>query len=130
MFLRQLEYFQGIIFLTSNRVSVFDQAIKSRIHLALQYTSPGTSIRRALWLKNLQTVPKEELDLDFEEALNAVQDTEMNGREISNSITTARTLAKSEGQKLKIEYLETIVKVWSEFEETAGKLNDVKEGRV
>jgi AAA+ superfamily predicted ATPase len=127
VFLRQLEYFQGIIFLTSNRVSVFDQAIKSRIHLALQYASPGIQVRRTLWLKNLQSVPEEELDLDFEKALDAVQDTEMNGREISNSITTARTLAKSEGSRLKIEYLETIVAVWREFEDSLGKLN-LKDG--
>ena len=40
----------------------------------------------------------------------------MNGREISNSITTARTLAESEGSKLKLEYLQTIIQVWAEFE--------------
>jgi hypothetical protein len=45
-----------------------------------------------------------------------VEDTEMNGREISNSITTARTLAESEGSKLKLEYLQTIIQVWAEFE--------------
>ncbi len=117
MFLRQLEYFQGIIFLTSNRVSVFDQAIKSRIHLALQYVSPGKEVRRMLWQKHLEKVPEEDIEMDLEEALNSVQETEMNGREISNSITTARTLAKSEGSKLKLEYLQTIVQVWAEFEE-------------
>ncbi|KAE8447777.1 hypothetical protein EG329_010171 [Mollisiaceae sp. DMI_Dod_QoI] len=118
VFLRQLEYFQGIIFLTSNRVSVFDQAIKSRIHLALQYASPGKAVRRTLWKKNLENIPVEELDLDFEKALNAVEETDMNGREISNSITTAKTLAKSEGSKLKLEHLKTIVRVWNDFEES------------
>ncbi|KUJ16761.1 P-loop containing nucleoside triphosphate hydrolase protein [Mollisia scopiformis] len=123
VFLRQLEYFQGIIFLTSNRVSVFDQAIKSRIHLALQYASPGKCVRRTLWKKNLESVPREDLDLDLEKALDAVEGTEMNGREISNSITTAKTLAKSEGSKLKLEYLQTIVQVWSEFEESLSKMS-------
>jgi hypothetical protein len=42
----------------------------------------------------------------------------MNGREISNSITTARTLAESEGSKLKLEYLQTIIQVWAEFEDS------------
>lgn len=122
MFLRQLEYFQGIIFLTSNRVSVFDQAIKSRIHLALQYTSPGKAVRRLLWEKHLANVPAGDIDLDVGEALDAVEDTEMNGREISNAITTAKTLAKSEGSKLKLEYLQTIVQVWTEFEVSLLKL--------
>jgi AAA+ superfamily predicted ATPase len=112
-----LEYFQGIIFLTSNRVSVFDEAIKSRIHLALQYSSPGKTVRRLLWQKHLANVPAEEIDVDVDEVLKALEGTTMNGREISNSITTARTLAKSEGSKLKLEYLQAIVQVWSEFEE-------------
>ncbi|XMA16702.1 hypothetical protein WAI453_009493 [Rhynchosporium graminicola] len=126
VFLRQLEYFQGIIFLTSNRVSVFDQAIKSRIHLALQYTSSGREVRRMLWEKHLAHVPAKELDLNLEEALVAVEGVEMNGREISNAITTAKTLAKSEGSKLKLEYLQTIVQVWSEFESSLLKLQREK----
>ncbi|KAG4433617.1 hypothetical protein IFR05_010893 [Cadophora sp. M221] len=125
VFLRQLEYFQGIIFLTSNRVSVFDQAIKSRIHLALQYTSPGKEVRRMLWEKHLANVPADEIDLSLAEALSAVEDTEMNGREISNAITTAKTLARSEGSKLKLEYLQTIVQVWNEFELSLLKLQKV-----
>lgn len=129
IFLRQLEYFQGIIFLTSNRVSVFDQAIKSRIHLALQYQTPSKSVRRMLWQKHLARVPVEEIDIDIEEALDAVQDTEMNGREISNSITTATTLARSEKSKLKLEYLQTILEVWTQFEESLNSLEkaDVEE---
>lgn len=50
----------------------------------------------------------------------------MNGREISNSITTARTLAESEGSKLKIEYLQIILQVWSKFEETFGGLQKLE----
>jgi AAA+ superfamily predicted ATPase len=118
VFLRQLEYFQGIIFLTSNRVSVFDDAIKSRIHLALQYASPDKVVRRQLWQKHLANVPAEEIEMDVDAGLDALEDTTMNGREISNSITTARTLAKSEGSKLKLEYLQAIVQVWREFEES------------
>ncbi|KAJ6576122.1 hypothetical protein DFH09DRAFT_1453903 [Mycena vulgaris] len=33
VFLRQLEYFQGILFMTTNRVKQFDAAFQSRIHL-------------------------------------------------------------------------------------------------
>ncbi|KAJ6576113.1 P-loop containing nucleoside triphosphate hydrolase protein [Mycena vulgaris] len=40
VFLRQLEYFQGILFLTMNRVKQFDAAFQSRIHLSLRYTEP------------------------------------------------------------------------------------------
>lgn len=73
-------------------------------------------MRRQLWLKHLARVPPSEIDLDLDATLDWVQDIEMKGREISNSITTATTLAKSEGQKLKLEILQTIVEVWRLFE--------------
>lgn len=49
VFLKHLEYFSGIVFLTSNRVRVFDKAMKSRIHLALEYQPPNIDMRRRIW---------------------------------------------------------------------------------
>jgi len=37
VFLRQLEYYKGILFLTTNRVGDMDPAFKSRIHVTLEY---------------------------------------------------------------------------------------------
>ncbi len=39
----------------------------------------------------------------------------MNGREISNSVTTARTLAADGGERLSLRHLEVIVGVWEDF---------------
>ncbi|TGZ83324.1 hypothetical protein EX30DRAFT_370338 [Ascodesmis nigricans] len=49
IFLRLLEYFQGILFLTTNRVETFDDAFQSRIHVALRYTDLKTSAKSAIW---------------------------------------------------------------------------------
>lgn len=54
----------------------------------------------------------------------------MNGREISNAINTARTLAKSEGQRLNLEYLSTIVMVWDEFEKSLKSIQAAEAGPV
>ncbi|KAF2403101.1 P-loop containing nucleoside triphosphate hydrolase protein [Trichodelitschia bisporula] len=116
VFLRQLEYFQGILFLTSNRVSVFDPAIRSRIHLALQYVSPDAERRRALWFQKLAEVPAEVLDIDGDEWVERVVEAPMNGREISNAVNTARTLATAEEGKMRVEHLEAVVGIWREFE--------------
>lgn len=35
VFLRMLEYYKGILFLTTNRIGTFDEAFKSRIHISL-----------------------------------------------------------------------------------------------
>ena len=37
VFLRTLEYYSGILFMTTNRVRTFDDAFKSRIHVPLKY---------------------------------------------------------------------------------------------
>jgi hypothetical protein len=37
VFLRELEHFQDIMFLTTNRVGTFDDAFLSRIHVGLLY---------------------------------------------------------------------------------------------
>jgi len=136
MFLRTLEYFQGIIFLTSNRVSVFDQAIKSRVHLALQYAPPNMTSRRQLWRNALRGLPGWSTDFvggrdgrggddgaerAFEEVLDVVEKAEMNGREISNSIHTALTLARDEKKPLGRGDLETIIEVWGEFARQLGE---------
>jgi len=49
VFLRELEYCDGIMFLTTNRVSDFDEAILSRIHLKLKYNELGVGVRSQIW---------------------------------------------------------------------------------
>ena len=45
VFLRKLEYCDDIMFLITNRVSDFDEAILSRIHLMLEYDELGVDVR-------------------------------------------------------------------------------------
>ena len=49
VFLRLLEYYEGILFLTTNRMGTFDAAFKSRIHLAIRYYPLSFETRRDLW---------------------------------------------------------------------------------
>ncbi|KAI3531281.1 ATPase [Colletotrichum costaricense] len=49
MLLRTLEYFEGTLFLTTNRVGTIDSAFMSRIHLALSYEPLSEAARRQLW---------------------------------------------------------------------------------
>ena len=82
IFLRLLEYFQGILFLTTNRVATFDDAFQSRIHIALRYSELDFKARRTifhLFISRVQTLnapaaPKPEgskPDAKSEESSNA-----------------------------------------------------------
>lgn len=49
VFLRILEYYRGIMVLTTNRVKEIDDAIQSRISVALHYAPLGSDTRRTIW---------------------------------------------------------------------------------
>ncbi|HVK32700.1 MAG TPA: ATP-binding protein [Burkholderiaceae bacterium] len=48
-FLRTLEYFSGLLFMTTNRVGDIDDAILSRCIAVIDYQPPGTEDARRLW---------------------------------------------------------------------------------
>ena len=49
IFLRVLEYHEGIMFLTTNRVTTFDPAFHSRIHISLDYQELSIDSRLTVW---------------------------------------------------------------------------------
>ncbi len=49
MFLQKLEYYEGILFMTTNRADNIDPAIRSRIHLTMNYSGLGASGRSTRW---------------------------------------------------------------------------------
>ncbi|KAK3705883.1 hypothetical protein LTR37_013036 [Vermiconidia calcicola] len=49
IFLRVLEYYEGIMFLTTNRVQTFDAAFQSRIHISLDYPELDRASRKKVW---------------------------------------------------------------------------------
>lgn len=49
VFLRVLEYYEGILILTTNRVGTFDEAFKSRILLSLHYEKLSKGQRQQIW---------------------------------------------------------------------------------
>jgi len=59
IFLRLLEYFQGILFLTTNRVETFDEAFQSRIHIAIRYNDLDQKAKRQIWKTFLSLVQRE-----------------------------------------------------------------------
>lgn len=80
VFLRVLEYYEGILILTSNRVGTFDEAFKSRILLSLHYDNLGEGQRTKIW-KNFfkrQKEMAEDVKDDISASLSSV--TELGSR--------------------------------------------------
>ncbi|KAH7472882.1 hypothetical protein FOMA001_g12112 [Fusarium oxysporum f. sp. matthiolae] len=57
IFLRELEYYRGIIFLTTNLYHTIDTAFRSRVSLHLLFKSLTREARETVWRKFLQRLP-------------------------------------------------------------------------
>ncbi|MEM0910549.1 MAG: AAA family ATPase [Pseudomonadota bacterium] len=64
VFLRVLEYFNGLLFLTTNRVADIDEAIVSRCIAMIRYYPPNTDDRRRIW-----TVMSNQFNLKLSDSL-------------------------------------------------------------
>ncbi|KAJ5349548.1 hypothetical protein N7541_007275, partial [Penicillium brevicompactum] len=120
IFLRLLEYFQGILFLTTNRVETFDDAFQSRIHVALRYGDLTTKAKRSIWkmflervraIEGVHTAAFSEADYDM------LSRHTLNGRQIKNSVRTAQALAVNEKSPLAMEHIKRVLEVAETFDQ-------------
>lgn len=90
IFLRLLEYFQGILFLTTNRVQTFDPAFQSRIHVALRYGELTNKAKNSVWRTFLDKVRAIE-DVEVKKFTDSDYETlsrhNLNGRQVSRIIS-------------------------------------------
>ncbi|KAH8760422.1 hypothetical protein F5883DRAFT_680932 [Diaporthe sp. PMI_573] len=98
VFLRILEYYEGIIILTSNRVGTFDEAFKSRIQIAIHY-------------RDLSRADFEELN----DRLDDLSELEMNGRQIRNAIAAAKRQALFLKQSLGWRHFDNVINIAGSF---------------
>ncbi|RSL82429.1 hypothetical protein CEP51_005150 [Fusarium floridanum] len=110
VFLRILEYYSGILFLTTNRVGAIDDAFRSRLHLTLYYPKLTKKQTKEIFKHNLERIA----DINANRKLNGLppfeyKDTESkiidwametwkvlrwNGRQIRNAFQTVLALAE------------------------------------
>ncbi|KAJ7931911.1 P-loop containing nucleoside triphosphate hydrolase protein [Mycena leptocephala] len=102
VFLRQLEYFQGILFLTTNRVKQFDAAFQSRIHLSLRYNDLAQAEKEQLWRAFLQKTRSAGVGMcEFSvQQLQTLSLKNLNGREIKNIVNLSVALASENKEDL------------------------------
>lgn len=138
VFLRVLEYYRGILILTSNRVGTFDEAFKSRIQLSLYYRDLNEAQQRKIWrnfINRLKDLGEMNVDYDdFNDHISDLLRESMNGRQIRNVITSARQLAQYRKQDLRYSHLKYVMDISSRFDqyirEVKGGFGDAKLKRL
>ena len=147
VFLRLTEYYQGILFFTTNRVETFDEAFHSRIHMGIRYEDLKPAARKAVWQRHVGKVEKMAMeesktgkgkqkmkpftDSDF----NELSKRNMNGRQvciasctvngyfadnafqIKNTVKTGQSIALSEEVTFSIEHVKRVLEVAEVFED-------------
>ena len=112
--LRHVEYYRGILFLTTNRIMTFDEAFLSRIHVALHFNELSTPTKAQIWRAFLSKagIANEEVSEDL---LQKLAERDINGRQIKNACRTVTSLARSRKQKLSYVHLEEALNAMEEF---------------
>ncbi|KAK8028429.1 AAA family ATPase, partial [Apiospora marii] len=114
VFLRILEYYQGILFLTTNRVGSFDDAFRSRLHLTLYYPKLERKQTVAIWKVNIRRLNdlnkkrfecgQDPIEVQEGEILSFAkkhwEKLSWNGRQIRNAFQTAVALAEFDAKKI------------------------------
>lgn len=133
IFLRALEYYQGLLFLTSNRVGTFDEAIISRVHVILHYPDFSDAERERIWETSFRKLGEERSDIklgvgvvDYAYGHPDIKAVGWNGREIRNAFNTMVALAEWDAKQgkrltkdgkieLKRKHLQQVVKMSDTF---------------
>lgn len=123
VFLRTLEYFNGILFLTTNRIGTFDQAFQSRVHVTLGLPALDRDRRAEVWGLFLEDLSrKTALSTDQQSALQSlVRDKwsrePLNGRQIRNAVRTTMLVADRKNEAPNERHFETVLKIGRDFEQ-------------
>lgn len=114
-----------MLFLTTNRVSSFDPAFKSRIHLALHYPALDSGDRHSVW-RNFLTGPgvRASPELLEDRNVDSIAGTRLNGRQIKNIVHIANSLAVGQETQVTHQHLRLALDAMSSFD----KFVDIRGG--
>ncbi|KAF7554225.1 hypothetical protein G7Z17_g3076 [Cylindrodendrum hubeiense] len=130
VFLRVLEYYEGILFLTTNRIDAFDRAFRSRVQLAIYYPPLDSFSRKSLWRNFLEKASfKLQTESDMDHALEELASSELNGRQIKNVVRISQALAISKNAELSLQQLRDGLDAMKNFDNDF-ETQQIREARV
>jgi len=114
VFLRVLEYYRGVLFMTTNRGTEIDDAIVSRLTASITYAMPSEANQHKLWkiLSGQNGVELSNRDL----ATIFASHPNLSGRDIKNLLKLASRVASAKGEKVTPELIKRV----SKFKQCSG----------
>ncbi|KAG5753236.1 hypothetical protein H9Q70_004156 [Fusarium xylarioides] len=140
VFLRHIEYYDGVIFLTTNRPGQIDEAFQSRIHVTLGLPELNWTSQKLIWnifinrLKFKGTTYSKEARLkllafvqDDLEAILQQNNYQMNGRQIRNCLRTASAIANKDDRAVEKGDIIAVIDLGGEFKDYIKRLHRMNE---
>lgn len=115
--LTHLEYFNGVIIMTTNRIMTVDIAVQSRITYAVKFGHLTRPELEKVWnffvgqLDDTNSATRERADIQtwFEANINEMESINFNGRDIRNLFHSAQMLAsKEDDMKICLRHISTV----------------------
>lgn len=107
-FLRLLEYYKGVMILTTNRTDTIDVAFESRIDITLRYPDLSQENRGLIWRNFLESVKSLPTSIE-EKDVATLASYPLNGRQIKSAVKTAHIIAASEKKSMSLEHLKLVL---------------------
>lgn len=109
-----LEYYRGILLMTTNRADSIDRAFKSRIHLTLRYPDLEPDAKEHIWRKFIAQSADNNSITD--ETYARLAQLSVNGRQIKNVVKSATLLAGQQKTGVGIEQVRIVLRATGEAE--------------
>ncbi|KAK3989084.1 P-loop containing nucleoside triphosphate hydrolase protein [Cladorrhinum sp. PSN332] len=107
-FLRNAEYFRGVIFLTTNITRPLDRAVLSRAQVHLTFSSLVSSQRVKVWENFAKWLPEEVGCLSADD-ISRLAAWKINGREIKNILNMSISWCRKKDRKVNVEDIESLL---------------------
>jgi len=106
VFLRVLEYFNGVLFMTTNRSDLVDDAIASRCIARIDYPMPPPEDQRRIW-RILSDVAECAITPEVVEEI-LLKHNDLSGRDIKNLIKLAKAVSTARNEPITVETIDFV----------------------
>lgn len=93
--LQEIEKYEGVLILATNRVTTLDEALERRLSLVIEFPAPDEEARRAIWRGHLP----EKMPLGEDVQIDTLAQFELTGGQIKNVVLNAARFAVAADKK-------------------------------
>ncbi|KAL4759011.1 P-loop containing nucleoside triphosphate hydrolase protein [Aspergillus foveolatus] len=117
VFLRLLEYYRGVMIITTGRADTTDKTLKSRIHFTMHFPELSASARKQIWRQSIARSKAEAAITD--KVYDRLSQLPLNGHQIKHVVKIATLLSYQQTQSLGLAQIRTVLSASQEVDAAA-----------